>query len=128
RRIASFPRPGAAGSFATIDDVDGDGRTEVVAEIGPDSLFYVYDAGAGTWRVSNTKWRTPRGNMGRTGAHDGPPLPSLDDVAPAAIDNLLADSVRTDRTHLMWTSPGDDVQQGQATRYDIQFTTVSSEA
>ena len=129
QRLQGYPRPGAAGSHPTVAELDLDGRSEVVAETGPDSMFYLYDAGYDTWLPTTfVLWPTPRGNMARTGAHAGPPLPELDDVAPGLISDFTAESLDVDRVYLMWTSPGDDGATGRASRYEIHVTTVASEA
>jgi len=114
--IASFPKPGGAGATPTLAELDGDGRTEAVAGTGPDLVLYVYDAGPGTWHGGSQPWGTPRGNFARTGSRlYAPALPAIDDVAPAPIADLAADSVAAGVVRLAWTAPGDDSTAGAAT-------------
>ncbi|HEY3216353.1 MAG TPA: S8 family serine peptidase [Candidatus Eisenbacteria bacterium] len=72
--LATFPKPGGAGKFPTLVDLDGDGTTEVITG-GPDPIFYVYDAGPGSFAATAQPWPTARGNFARTGSHlyDGSP-------------------------------------------------------
>jgi subtilisin family serine protease len=132
--LAAFPKPGGAGATPTLAEIDGDGRTEVIAGTGPESSLYVYDAGAGTWHGGGNAWPTPRGNSARTGSRlYAPPLPAIDDVAPSAIGDLGADSIAVDTTghvlvRLRWTAPGDDGSTGQAAGYELQSTTQKGAA
>ena len=50
--LARFPAPGGAGPDPVIAELEGDGDSRVTAGSGPDSLFYIYDAGAGTSRAA----------------------------------------------------------------------------
>ena len=52
--LFAFPEPGGAAGPATLAELDGDGRTEVVAGTGPDSLLYIYDARATTWSATGS--------------------------------------------------------------------------
>ena len=75
--LAAFPKPGGAGRYLTLSDLEGDGATDVVAGTGPDHIFYVYSAGPGSRGGSQEPWPTYRGNFARTGSrlYQGTPLP-----------------------------------------------------
>jgi len=121
--LSQFPKPGGAGATPTLADVDGDGRTEVIAGTGSDSVLYVYDAGAGTWGSGVQPWGTPRANYARTGNRAyAPPLAAVDDIPPQAVSGLRADSLKAGDAVLHWTAPGDDGVLGRAKRYQIQMT------
>jgi hypothetical protein len=77
--LTTFPKPGGAGRFPTLVDLDGDGTTEVVAGSGTDPAFFVYDAGPASFAVAPQPWPTARGNFARTGSrlYDGGPLTPL---------------------------------------------------
>jgi hypothetical protein len=123
RTLAQFPKPGGAGLTPTLAELDGDGRTEMVAGTASDSVFYVYDAGADTWGAGDQPWGTPRANFARTGSrHYSPPIGTLDDVAPA-VPSLSADSLAAGALVLRWVAPGDDGVSGRAVRYQLQMTT-----
>lgn len=47
----------------------------------------------------------------------------VDNVAPAAITNLSASGPTQSTANLSWTSPGDDMNVGIATSYDIRYST-----
>src|SRR5262249_35061384 len=120
--LREFPKPGGAGATPTLAELDGDGRTEVVAGT-QDSVFYVYDAGAGTWGTGYHPWGTPRGNFARTGNRlYAPPLLALDDIPPQAAAGFRADSIATSQLVLRWVAPGEDGAVGRAARYQIQMT------
>jgi hypothetical protein len=122
--LIQFPKPGGAGAAPTLADVDGDGRTEMVAGTGSDSVLYVYDAGADTWGSGVQPWGTPRANFARTGNRlYAPPIGLVDDVPPQAAAGFRADSITTSQLVLRWVAPGDDGGAGRATRYQIQMTT-----
>jgi len=128
RAIRGFPKPGGAGAFPALAELDGDARTEVVAGTGPDSALYLYDAGAGTWGAPGG-WPEYRGNAARTGSAIAPPaLPPLDDVAPAAIADLAVDSIAADAIALRWTAPGDDGAAGRAAAYQLHASAVREAA
>lgn len=127
--LRAFPKSGGAGAFPTLAELDGDGRTELAAGAGPDSALYLYDAGAGTWAESGARWPTFRGDPARTGSSLAPAaLPALDDVAPAAVLDLAADSLAADALALRWTAPGDDGVVGRAAAYQVHLTAVRDEA
>jgi len=86
RALPGWPRLGTAGIAPTLAELDGDGRSEVLAGTDSRSLFYIHDAGAGTWSANGGAWRTARGNFARSGAAtpwaplvivDPSPLPPL---------------------------------------------------
>jgi subtilisin family serine protease len=124
--LGQFPKPGGAGAAPTLADLDADGRTEMIAGTGLDSVLYVYDAGPGTWGTGDQPWGTPRANFARTGNRlYAPPIGIVDDVPPMAA-SVRADSIAPGQLVLHWTAPGDDGATGRATRYQIQMTTRSA--
>jgi hypothetical protein len=124
RVLRAFPKPGGVGPTPTLAELDGDGRTEMIAGTGADSVLYLYDMGADTWGDGQQPWGTPRANFARTGSRlYAPPLGVLDDIAPAAITGLTADSLSGAGLVLHWTAPGDDGGSGRAVRYQLQMTT-----
>jgi hypothetical protein len=52
---------------------------------------------------------------------DKPPL-GLDTIAPAATNDLRVKAPTYESVALVWTSPGDDGDDGNASRYDIRFS------
>jgi hypothetical protein len=50
---------------------------------------------------------------------------AIDVTPPAKITNLSARAVRPTRISLEWTAPGDDGSLGQASAYDIRYSTVT---
>jgi hypothetical protein len=126
--LTQFPKPGGAGTTPTLAEVDGDGRTELIAT-GADSVLYVYDTGASTWGAGEQPWGTPRANFARTGSRlYSPPIGLLDDVPPGTVASLGADSVHADGLVLRWVAPGDDGNVGRAVSYQLQMTTRSGAA
>ncbi|HEY2956257.1 MAG TPA: S8 family serine peptidase [Candidatus Eisenbacteria bacterium] len=122
--LPEFPKPGGAGLSPTLAELDGDGRTELIAGTASDSVLYVYDAGPGTWSPTPQPWGTARANFARTGSRlYAPPIGVLDDILPATITSLTADSVSTSGLVLHWVAPGDDGALGRASAYQIQVTT-----
>jgi subtilisin family serine protease len=136
--LNQFPKPGAAGLTPVLADVDGDGRTELIAGTGADSVLYIYDCGADTWPTlffptlggggpERQPWPTPRANSARTGNRlYSPSMGVVDDVAPLAVSGLRADSLSAGDAVLHWIAPGDDGLLGRASRYQIQMTTRSA--
>lgn len=55
----------------------------------------------------------------------GSTSPDQDQTAPGAILNLLASQITSNAIALTWTAPGDDGYQGQASEYDIRYSTVN---
>jgi hypothetical protein len=128
RLVTAFRKPGGAGNAPSLDDLDGDGRTEVAAGTGPDSLYYVYDAGPASW-APGAPWPTVRGDYARSGNHVAPlTLPLLDLTPPTGIANLAIDSLGAAGARIDWTAPGGDGNQGRAARYEINVTPISGEA
>jgi hypothetical protein len=128
RALSSFPKSGGAGAAPTLDELDGDGRTEVAAGTGPDSLFYVYDAGASSWSAG-APWPTPRGDFARRGSRVAPlAIPVEDLTPPGAIADLRVDSLGTGAARLAWTAPGGDGAVGRAARYQLDVTAVATAA
>jgi hypothetical protein len=127
--LPGFPKSGGAGVAPSIDDTDGDGRTEVASGTGPDSLYYLYDAGAASWPGSAGAWPTPRGDYARRGNAVGRlVLPVMDLTPPSAIADLAIDSLNAGSATLVWSAPGGDGLLGRAARYEVNLTTVASEA
>jgi len=128
QRVPAFPKSGGAGLAPSLDDVDGDGRTEVAAGTGPDSLLYLYDAGESTW-AAPVSWPTVRGDYARRGNRVAfRALPIVDFTPPAAITDLTVDSLTSVSAVVRWTAPGGDGAIGRASRYQIDVTTLSSAA
>jgi len=124
-----FTKPGGAGANPSLDDTDGDGRTEVAAGTGPDSLYYLYDAGEASASGIPGPWPTPRGDIARRGNAIAPrPLPVVDLTPPDAIDDLSADSMLAGGVTLRWTAPGGDGADGRAARYEVNITPVAAQA
>lgn len=48
-----------------------------------------------------------------------------DETAPAAVSDLEVVSCGTNSCNLMWSAPGDDIDTGRATQYDIRYNTTS---
>jgi len=118
--LRGYPKMGVPGVDLTLDDVDGDGATEIVAGAGADSLFYVYDAGPGTFDAAAQQWPTPRANYARTGSRlYSPPLGAVDDVPPLAVADLEAAAVTETTVALRWTAPADP-GLGRVRRYELR--------
>jgi hypothetical protein len=133
KAIAAFPKPGGAGFFATIADLDGDDATEVAAGTGvtplstgvADTSVYTYDAGARTWNASLAHWPTARGDVGRTASHaGGRPGPLLvDRVRPAMPTTLEASALTTTGARVAYVVTGDDSLAGTAARVELRRAT-----
>ena len=124
--LREFPKPGGAGVSPTLAELDGDGRTELIAGT-QDSVLYVYDAGPNTWGSGNNPWGTQRANFARTGNRlYAPPIGTLDDLPPQAAASFRADSIAGGQLVLRWVAPGEDGAVGRAARYQIQMTTRSA--
>lgn len=127
--LASFAKPGSAGSAPSLDDVDADGRTEIAAGIGLDSLLALVDAGAATWSATPVSWPTVRGDMARRGNRASPlVLPIADLTPPSAVADLAADSIGIAAIAFTWTAPGGDGATGRAARYEANVTPLAAEA
>ncbi|MEK7353050.1 MAG: hypothetical protein AABZ77_00905, partial [Chloroflexota bacterium] len=50
-------------------------------------------------------------------------ISEADAIAPAAITNLAVSSVTSNSAALVWTAPGDDLNTGTATQYDLRYLT-----
>ncbi len=119
--LATFPKPGGAGSQPTLGQADADAALEVVAGTGTDSLFYIYDAGAGSRADGSHPWPTARANFARTGSRTyAPPVVS---VTPGRVADLRV-TARTDSSvSLAWTATGDDGAVGRPDRYAVRAAT-----
>jgi subtilisin family serine protease len=116
--IATFAKPGGAGAFPSLGQADGDAAAEVVAGTGSDSLFYIYDAGAGSSAAGAFPWPTARGNNARTGSRLYAPTGVT--IAPCRVADLRV-TARTDSTvTLAWTATGDDGMVGRPLLYAIR--------
>ena len=123
--IETFPRPGAAGASPTIDDLDGDGHTQVVAGTGFEGLVYVYDAGPGTWNAAANLWPTARGGMARTGSTPGLHALMPEDLSPPlAVRDLAAAPLDDSHVRLAWTAPADPDPAEPVARYEIRWALV----
>lgn len=49
---------------------------------------------------------------------------NLDTVPPATVDDLWVDAIGSNSITLTWTAVGDDGSQGQASSYDLRFSTA----
>ena len=122
-RVGPLPLPGGAGRSSSVFDVDGDGRTEVVAGSGQDSAIYVYEAGLDTWNAAAQSWPTARGNFARTGSRlYAPALGLLDDIPPEGVSDLRATEIGAHTVELRWTAPEDDGDAGRPSRYDLRYS------
>ena len=52
----------------------------------------------------------------------GTGFPSIDTIAPAAINNLTVAVTTYNATHLQWTATGDDSQIGKANSYELRYS------
>jgi subtilisin family serine protease len=117
--VRVFPKPGGAGQSPSLDELDGDGATEIAAGSSPaDSTVITYDAGAGTWAASRVQWPTPRGDITRTASHAaGSPGPYvIDRIRPAAVSDVEAHALSTTSASAHWTVSGDDSLSGTPAR------------
>ena len=121
--LSAFPKPGAAGLFPSLADLDGDGATEIAAGAAfADSNVYTYDAGAGTWSAALAQWPTPRGDMGRTASHAlGTPKPVLiDRIRPARVTDLVVSAVDSNSVAGSFHITGDDSLTGNAAGIEMR--------
>jgi hypothetical protein len=120
--LVNFPKYGGAGPRATLEDLDNDGTTEVVAGSGPLlPRLFIYDAGQGSGSPEPQPWPTRRGNYARTGSlTNRPPMPVVDVVPPGGVIDLQVQPRGGNRVALLWTAPGDDGGSGQLPAYDIR--------
>jgi subtilisin family serine protease len=117
--VRVFPKPGGAGQSPSLDELDGDGATEIAAGTSPaDSNVYTYDAGEGTWAAARAQWPTPRGDITRSASHaTGAPGPVvIDRIRPAAVTDVEAHALTTTSARARWTVTGDDSLSGTAAR------------
>jgi hypothetical protein len=121
--VRGFPRPGLAGVVPALDDLDGDGATEVAAGTAlADSNQYTYDAGAGTFAASALVWPTARGGVTRTASRalGTPPAFTIDRTPPARITDLVATTLTNTSVRLRFTHTGDDGAVGTAARLELR--------
>lgn len=125
--VDGFPKPGIAGSFAALADLDGDGATEIAAGTAlADSNVYAFDAGPATWADSLAYWPAARGDNARTGARRYPVGLSLyDRIRPAPATNLVATAVGPTSAWARWTSSGDDSLTGMARSTLVHFADLT---
>ncbi|MEO5989868.1 MAG: S8 family serine peptidase [Candidatus Eisenbacteria bacterium] len=122
RAVVGFPKPGLAGQWSSLADLDGDGATEIAAGAGADSNAYTYDAGPNTWSETMSRWATPRGDYARTASAAGDRLARvLDRTAPAPATNLVAEALTTTTVRVSWMVSGDDGFLGQAARVELRY-------
>ena len=125
--LAALPKPGGAGLFPSLAELDGDGATEIAAGTSlADSNVYTYDAGAATWSAGLSRWPTPRGDMARTASHafGTPPLLIADRIRPARVTDLLATPYGTAGAIVTFTATGDDSLSGQADHTELRRSTA----
>lgn len=120
--LTTFPRPGGAGLAPSLGQADGDGAVEVVAGTGSDSLFYIYDAGAGSSAAGAFPWPTARGNYARTGSRlYAPPVVS---PIPGRVNDLRVTAFTDSSVSLAWTATGDDAFVGRPASYAVRGALV----
>jgi hypothetical protein len=120
RALPSYPRLGGAGPAPSLADLDGDGRTEILAGTDSRSLFYIHDAGPGTWNAMSGNWLTARGNYARTGSTvDAPAPPVYVDAPPAEIADLEVAPASDTSVTLRWTAVGEDGATGRPQSYEL---------
>lgn len=120
--LPTFPKPGRAGQTPSLGQADGDGAVEVVAGTGSDSLFYIYDAGAGSNATGAFPWPTARGNYARTGSRlYAPPVVS---PIPGRVNDLTVTAVTDSTVSLAWTATGDDASVGRPEDYAVRGARV----
>jgi hypothetical protein len=117
--LHDFPKPGHAGAFPSLVDLEANGATCVLAGAATDSLLFVYDVGPSSAVNRAFPWYTARGNFARTGSRIDS-LPTINDVPPAAVRDLAADSVAIDAVRLTWTATGSDSLIGRARAYEVR--------
>ncbi|MEQ1834112.1 MAG: S8 family serine peptidase, partial [Candidatus Eisenbacteria bacterium] len=117
-----FPLFGVAGIAPAVDDLDGDGASEVAAGVSVvDSLAYTFDAGALTWHPDAALWATPRGDMARTASHaNGTPVQTIDRIRPAMVTTLQASALSTIAARVRWNVTGDDSLNGTAAQVELR--------
>ena len=114
-----FPLPGLGGQSPSLDDLDGDGATEIAAGTAlADSNAYTYEARPGSWLALANMWPTPRGDIGRAASHaSGANAPVvIDRIRPAAVTNLEAVALTTTSVRVRWNVTGDDSLAGPPAR------------
>ncbi len=114
--VYGFPKPGVAGAWPGLADLDADGATEIAAGTAlADSMVYAFDAGPSTWNESLAYWPGVRGDDARTGARHYPiGLPLYDRVPPAPVNDVLAAALDATHVRVTWTNTGDDGTVGRA--------------
>lgn len=115
-----WPLPGHAGRRVALVDSDSDGATEVWAGTGPDSSFFVYDAGEDTWLAEAQLWPDAGANPARTYARTYAPLaPFFDDVPPEQVVDLVIEP-GADAPVAKWTAVADEGPEGMPQRYELR--------
>ena len=124
------------------------GRTQVDV-LATGSLVFTVDNFAASWSYNVSVWdyglsqlanqafttdTSGRGNFNIASAGHyqvtmdaaGTPLPPppTDGTAPAGVTDLVVAGASTDYAILQWTAPGDDGSLGQASDYDIRYSTA----
>lgn len=67
---------------------------------------------------------TPSSSIGGGGSGGGESSPAPDTSSPSTITNLDSPARTISSVTLTWTSPGDDVDTGTATTYDVRYSTL----
>jgi hypothetical protein len=121
--VRGFPRPGQAGLLSSLDDLDGDGATEIAAgTAAPDSNQYTYDAGAGSFNAAALAWPTARGSVARTASHaQGALAPFvIDRRRPARITDVVVRAVSNTTAEVRFTHTGEDSLVGTVARLELR--------
>jgi hypothetical protein len=124
--LGTFPKPGRAGLFPSLAQLDNDSAIEVAAGTGPDSVFYIYDAGEMLGGSRGLAWPTYRANPARTGsALYSPPTILPDTQPPASVSDLAIGTVTSASIQLRWTAPADaGGVLGNVASYDVRRSTT----
>ena len=99
-----LPRAGGQVEGITIDDLE------------PSTTYYFAFKAADevpNWSVLS--------NVAQARTLDLPPAPDL--TPPSTVTSLALDSVTDTSVRITWTAPGDDGSTGQATTYDLRYST-----
>jgi subtilisin family serine protease/chitodextrinase len=119
-----FPKPGKGGLKPMIGDIDGDGRTEVVAGSYTSEDLMFYDSGPGSWSGRSGYWVTARANHARTGSLVYAPPLMVSALAPPLANSDLS-VIRADENgiELRWTTPSSP-SGDPPTRFEIRHSTA----
>ena len=120
--LGSLTRRGRAGQFPSIAELDGDGRSELLAGAPSDSLLYLYDLGPDTWRTAPQAWPAPRAGDARTGQSPRTPA-ERDLIPPEPIEDLAVSQFSATRVSLHWSAPRDaNADDEKPTSYELRYS------